>query len=53
MVGWTKASTGSMHAGLFIMACTAAVAAVLILSGKLTFRKTPVQPVHHSQEFGR
>jgi nitrate/nitrite transporter NarK len=36
VVGWTKAWTGSMHAGLLVMACAAAVAAVLILTGKLT-----------------
>jgi hypothetical protein len=39
VVGWTKAWTGSMHAGLFVMACTAAVAGVLILTGKLTLDK--------------
>jgi MFS family permease len=39
VVGWTKAWTGSMHAGLFVMACAAAVAAVLILTGKLTLNR--------------
>ncbi|CAG4915812.1 MFS transporter [Paraburkholderia saeva] len=48
MVGWTKAWTGSMHAGLFVMASIAAVAAVLILSGKLTPRKSRTQPAHHA-----
>jgi hypothetical protein len=28
-----------MHAGLFVMACAAAVAAVLILTGKLTLNR--------------
>lgn len=39
MVGWTRAWTGSAHAGLFVMACAAALAAVLILTGKLTLNK--------------
>jgi MFS family permease len=39
VVGWTKAGTGSMHAGLFVMACAAALAAVLILKGKLTLKQ--------------
>ena len=39
VVGWTKGWTGSMHAGLFVMACMAAVAGVLILTGKLTMDK--------------
>jgi sugar phosphate permease len=38
VVGWTKAGTGSMHAGLFVMACAAALAAILILRGKLTLK---------------
>jgi sugar phosphate permease len=41
VVGWTKTWTGSMHTGLFVMACTSAVAAILILSGKLTLEKRP------------
>ena len=39
MIGWTRAWTGSVHAGLFVMACAAALAAVLILTGKLTLNK--------------
>jgi sugar phosphate permease len=37
--GWTKTWTGSVHAGLLIMACVAAAAALLILTAKLTLRK--------------
>jgi sugar phosphate permease len=45
VVGWTKAGTGSMHAGLLVMACAAALAAVLILKFKLTLRREqPVLP---------
>lgn len=40
--GWTKTWTGSMHMGLVVMACTAVVSAVLILTGKLTLEKKPV-----------
>jgi MFS family permease len=40
--GWTKTWTGSMHLGLVVMACTAVVSAVLILTGKLTLEKKPV-----------
>jgi len=39
VVGWTKAGTGSMHAGLLVMACAAALAAILILKGKLTMKQ--------------
>lgn len=39
VVGWTRAGTGSMHAGFLVMACAAALAAILILTGKLTFRQ--------------
>ncbi|MFM0501473.1 MFS transporter [Paraburkholderia caffeinilytica] len=39
VVGWTRAGTGSMHAGLFIMACAATLAAILILKGKLTLKQ--------------
>jgi len=39
VVGWAKASTGSMHAGLFVMAGAAALAAILILTGKLTLKQ--------------
>ncbi|WP_027779201.1 MFS transporter [Paraburkholderia caledonica] len=39
VVGWTKAGTGGMHAGLLVMACAAALAAILILKGKLTMKQ--------------
>jgi len=39
VVGWTKAGTGSMHAGLLVMACAAALAAVLIMKSKLTLKE--------------
>jgi sugar phosphate permease len=39
VVGWAKASTGSMHAGLFVMAGAAALAAILILTGKLALKQ--------------
>ncbi|MFM0171649.1 MFS transporter [Paraburkholderia sediminicola] len=39
VVGWAKASTGSMHTGLFVMAGAAALAAILILTGKLTLKQ--------------
>ncbi|MDR7009831.1 MFS transporter [Paraburkholderia strydomiana] len=39
VVGWTKAGTGTMHAGLLVMACAAALAAILILKGKLTMKQ--------------
>lgn len=39
VIGRTKVSTGSVHAGLFVMACAATVAAVLILTGKLTLKR--------------
>ncbi|AFT88436.1 MFS transporter [Paraburkholderia phenoliruptrix] len=37
--GWTKAASGSTHAGLFVMAGAAALAAVLISKGKLTLKQ--------------
>jgi nitrate/nitrite transporter NarK len=40
--GWTKTWTGNMHMGLIVMACTAMVSAILILTGKLTLAKKPV-----------
>jgi sugar phosphate permease len=39
VVGWAKASTGSVHTGLFVMAGAAALAAILILTGKLTLKQ--------------
>ncbi|MFT4066930.1 MFS transporter [Paraburkholderia sp.] len=39
VLGWTKGWTGSMHAGLFVMAASATVAALLILTGKLTLKQ--------------
>jgi sugar phosphate permease len=39
VIGWTKASTGSVHAGLFVMACATTVAVVLILTGNLTLKR--------------
>ncbi|WP_027213565.1 MFS transporter [Burkholderia sp. WSM2232] len=39
VVGWTKAGTGSIHAGLLVMACAAALAAVLIMKSKLTLKQ--------------
>ena len=39
VVGWAKTSTGSMHTGLFVMAGAAALAAILILTGKLTLKQ--------------
>ncbi|CAB3777484.1 Putative metabolite transport protein NicT [Paraburkholderia ultramafica] len=39
--GWTKTWTGNMHLGLVVMACTATVSAILILTGKLTLEKKP------------
>jgi sugar phosphate permease len=39
--GWTKTWTGSMHMGLVVMACTAVVSALLILTGKLSLEKKP------------
>lgn len=40
--GWTKTWTGNMHMGLVVMACTAMVSAILILTGKLTLARKPV-----------
>jgi hypothetical protein len=40
--GWTRTWTGNMHMGLVVMACTAMVSAILILTGKLTLAKKPV-----------
>ncbi|MFB9123169.1 MFS transporter [Paraburkholderia dipogonis] len=39
VVGWAKASTGSMHTGLFVMAGAAALAAILIMTVKLTLKQ--------------
>jgi D-galactonate transporter len=39
VVGWAKASTGSMHTGLFVMAGAATLAAILISTGKLTLKQ--------------
>jgi nitrate/nitrite transporter NarK len=34
VIGWTKAATGNMHAGLLVMAGMAAIASVVIITSK-------------------